>query len=799
MEFCSLPSTQLFLFGNCHGRLLILETADGGQDKYMKNFISRKETIKKIGHLSIIVGVLVFGLIVFNENVSFLANFKSYYTRSYIAEIKYAFRQNKTLLASAINAFPSNTFTVIPDNGTGVATSLPVLVYHGIVSDPDRFSLSPDKFQEHMVALKTAGYKTVTVEDVRDFIINKKTIPDKSILITFDDGRKDSYYGADPILRGLKFNAVMFIATGVSLNENLLDHPYYLVEKEISQMYKTNRWEIESHAVQNNGGFVPINSAGLEANFLSNKKWLTDEKRLETEKEYSARVAEELASSKNSIEKELGENVIAISYPFGDFGQQSINALDISKNVISSKISQNYLLAFQQVWPVDNGFSHNYTGDDQFHLKRIEPSPAWSGDELIRRLDFGRTKELAYNDTFDKNNGWKGSWGGFSINDDMLNVYATDTTSGSFSFLDGTYPWDNYVYSADINWMKGGYVSLVSRVKDNMNYTSCTFTDGRVSVEHFVNGENIKLGDSKNTFILDKSNINIGMAVNKNNVYCLLNGNLVLSVLDIKGLQKNGGIGVKTWDPLTNNTAVSVKKVRVLPVNTNFDEQILSLDKTELVSKQNEQKPPSQKPTPKPPTPPKETVKPVTPIVLSGLVPYNVTDFVDISAWKNLWGSLSGGTNGLMIGASATSSGGFSVLQGGNDWHNYELMVRPSKVAGLSFSLVARYDNTGKYASCTFTNTGRGNVRLDFVDGTKITQIGATMPLSKYATSDWSNLPFTMNVYGDVVTCTANNEDAIRATVPGIPATGGIGVKTWSKNINGSQVIIKEVQVTKLF
>jgi hypothetical protein len=209
---------------------------------------------------------------------------------------------------------------------------------------------------------------------------------------------------------------------------------------------------------------------------------------------------------------------------------------------------------------------------------------------------------------------------------------------------------------------------------------------------------------------------------------------------------------------------------------------------------------PTTKPTSTPPvTPPKETVQPVTPIVLSGLVPYTITDFTKIPAWKNLWGELSGGVEGLSVGASTTSAGGFSILQGGSDWKNYELMIRPSKVAGLSFSLVARYDGSGKYASCTFTNAGRGNVRLDLVDGTKITQIGGTISLSKYASNDWRNLPFTMNVYNDVVTCTANNEDAIRATVPGIPETGGIGVKTWSKNVNGSQVIIKELQVTKLY
>lgn len=707
-----------------------------------------------------------------------------------------------SLLAGVGAVFGNNNASVVQTNENGDAGLVPVLVYHGIVSNPDRFSMTQATFAEQMEALKKEGYETISMKELYGFVHDHKTVPEKSFVLTFDDGRKDSFYGADPVLKALGYKAVMFIATGVSLPDaSQKPSTYYLDADEIKKMaLSTGRWEIQSHAIQANGGFVSIDAGGTKGNFLSNKMWVSEEGRLETNTEYEARVALELQKSKQSIIDKVGITPIAFSYPFGDYGQQTNNLESYySEKVIQTAIEKTYSLAFQQIWPVDHEFSQNYPGSDSYHLKRIEPSPLWSGAELIEHLDSGKLKPLPFTNVVTTGSEWKNLWGGLSVDNLALRTNATVQTNGSFTFLDGTYPWKDYVYTANIDWHAGTSVALIARYKDANNYVTCIFSNNNARVEQRTFSTNEKFNEEKIPFTFPKEKLPLSILVKDNTAKCFIGNTMVAHSEGLSPVVGHGGIGIKTWDEKVNVSDITIRGLVVSEVtDATIAEDILPTIETIALETP---KPTTSipKPTPSPVTPPKETVKPVVPIVLSGLVPYNVTNFVDISAWKNLWGSLSGGATGLSIGASATSSGGFSVLQGGNDWHNYELMVRPSKVAGLSFSLVARYDNTGKYVSCTFTNDGRGSVRLDLVDGTKITQIGNTIPLSRFTTNNWSNTPFAIHIYEDMVTCSINGQDGIHSSVPGIPQTGGIGVKTWSKNVNGSEVIIKEVQVTKLF
>src|SRR5688572_19967034 len=83
---------------------------------------------------------------------------------------------------------------------TGSWKGIPVLLYHGIVRKPDRFNMTMEVFKDQMFALKRAGYRTVTLHDFQSFMRGEMELPAKSFLLTFDDGRADSYEGAEPIL-----------------------------------------------------------------------------------------------------------------------------------------------------------------------------------------------------------------------------------------------------------------------------------------------------------------------------------------------------------------------------------------------------------------------------------------------------------------------------------------------------------------------------------------------------------------------------------------------------------------------
>jgi hypothetical protein len=72
--------------------------------------------------------------------------------------------RGKGLLAAAAALLPDDTLR--PGSGIDSADDIPVLVYHGIVETPDRFSLTPDAFTDHIRSLKQAGYHTITLAEL---------------------------------------------------------------------------------------------------------------------------------------------------------------------------------------------------------------------------------------------------------------------------------------------------------------------------------------------------------------------------------------------------------------------------------------------------------------------------------------------------------------------------------------------------------------------------------------------------------------------------------------------------------
>lgn len=446
---------------------------------------------------------------------------------------------------------------------SGNAAGIPVLVYHGIVKTPDRFNMTADQFFDQMSALKQAGYKTITPDQFIAFIKNGEPVPKKSFLLTFDDGRKDSYYGADPILRFFGFQAVMFVATGQSLHGN---HNYYLNAAELRSMIKSNRWFLESHAAQEDGGFVAINKEGDRGNFLSNLKWDNTQARLETQAEYNTRIASELSDSKGDLEKAFGITVSMFSYPFGDYGLQSINNGKNALTAIKTAVSKNYRAAFHQIWPTDYAYSYNRQGDDLLMLKRVEPSPTMSGSELVATLDRGEPKSLPFRDTMTNDQGWKRSWGDIDVNIEHreVNLSSLGTDKGAFTYLDGSELWTDYFATAHIEATKPLDIAIAGRFDDQKHYVRCMYVDGAVRLEQINGGAPKIIATTVDSNIVNILTADIGISILGNNVSCFLNGSKVVTA-QVQNIPKRGGIGIGVWSKIAD-ARLDFSDVKVVPV-----------------------------------------------------------------------------------------------------------------------------------------------------------------------------------------------------------------------------------------
>jgi peptidoglycan/xylan/chitin deacetylase (PgdA/CDA1 family) len=153
-------------------------------------------------------------------------------------------------------------------------------------------------FELQMRYLKENGYHVITAEELLAFIGYQQGLPQKSVLITMDDGYRSVYDLAYPILKKYGYTAALFIYTsfvGVSKMAITWD--------QLKEM-RTNGFSIGSHTIYHSD--------------------LTKPKDGETEQEYIDRIKEELYGSKQIIDKKLGQDTYFLAYPFGYYDQRSI-------------------------------------------------------------------------------------------------------------------------------------------------------------------------------------------------------------------------------------------------------------------------------------------------------------------------------------------------------------------------------------------------------------------------------------------------------------------------------------------
>ena len=173
---------------------------------------------------------------------------------------------------------------------------IPVLYYHSVLPDsevatPNEVTISPEKLRKELMLVQELGYTTLTMSEFTDYINNNKPIPEKSILITFDDGYTDNYAHAFPILKELNMKATIFMIA------SQVDSGYYMSAAQLREMSDYGI-DIESHT---------DNHVYLDT--LSYDQQL-----------------KELKDSKEKLEKILGKEVTSIAYPYGNYNEDTKKA-----------------------------------------------------------------------------------------------------------------------------------------------------------------------------------------------------------------------------------------------------------------------------------------------------------------------------------------------------------------------------------------------------------------------------------------------------------------------------------------
>lgn len=277
--------------------------------------------------------------------------------------------RGKRLYAAIITLFVAASVLLVSadsskvDNNNKIA--LPIIMYHHISeksSSLGNYVVSPEQFENDLKYIKELGYTTISVDELIKFSEGKFDMPEKSIMITFDDGYLSFYEYAYPLLQKYNMKAVLsIIGRYTDLYSECDDHNVnyaHVTWDNISEMSKSGLVEIENHT--------------YDMHILNERKGCTI-KSGESEDCYKTTLSSDLTIVQEKIKNATGKTPLAFTYPFGRMCKQSYDIIKEMGFKVSFGCEEkvNYL---------------DKENPDLYKLKRFNRSSGKSSAEFFKNI-----------------------------------------------------------------------------------------------------------------------------------------------------------------------------------------------------------------------------------------------------------------------------------------------------------------------------------------------------------------------------------------------------------------------------
>lgn len=214
-----------------------------------------------------------------------------------------------------------------------------------------RYSLSPKKFERQMQYIKNKEYTPISLDDLQKYLNDKNHIlPEKPIIVTFDDGYMDNYENALPVLKKYDIPAMVFIVTGfIGKTNNWMRSEGYPLRHLMG-------WS-EIKEIKENG--ISIGSHTINHYSLSNLDYKEARKEIEESRIY--------------LENKLGDSIHHFAYPFGGVNK-------IVKDIVRES-------GYKTACTTGSGFNSRDT--NLFELRRLEIFGTDSLMNFVIKLTYG--------------------------------------------------------------------------------------------------------------------------------------------------------------------------------------------------------------------------------------------------------------------------------------------------------------------------------------------------------------------------------------------------------------------------
>ncbi|MDP3266512.1 MAG: poly-beta-1,6-N-acetyl-D-glucosamine N-deacetylase PgaB [Sulfuricurvum sp.] len=204
-----------------------------------------------------------------------------------------------------------------------------ILSYHEISDKSETldstYAVTPSNFDQQVHWFIENGYHFISVDDILKYRKEKKPLPNKAVLMTFDDGYQSVYVHAYPIIK--KYNIPVVIALvgswlqskeKVDFSGHIIARNKFLSQKEIKEMVSSGLVEIASHTHSLHKGIAGNPQGNLEP-AVRTRQWLSDKNTYEDEKSYEKRVHDDLLENNTFLKHYTGQKPRVIVWPYGHY------------------------------------------------------------------------------------------------------------------------------------------------------------------------------------------------------------------------------------------------------------------------------------------------------------------------------------------------------------------------------------------------------------------------------------------------------------------------------------------------
>lgn len=199
--------------------------------------------------------------------------------------------------------------------------SLPIIMYHGLLKEEARqgaYVISPVLFEEDLLYIQQHGYTTIVMQDLLDYVQGGKPLPEKPIMLTFDDGYYNNYVYAFPLLK--KYGQKIVLSPiGRFADE-------YTQSGDLKPNYAHIPWPLLRDMVDSGLVEVQNHTYNMHSPTASPRKGAQKMKG-ETSEQYRQSLNEDIGRMQQRMEEELGAKATTFTYPFGAVSPESVPIL----------------------------------------------------------------------------------------------------------------------------------------------------------------------------------------------------------------------------------------------------------------------------------------------------------------------------------------------------------------------------------------------------------------------------------------------------------------------------------------